>query len=293
MHIALGVRTDQFPIDGFLGAVGRRTVSINALSKAGEGGATTLTFASNPNRRGGEWLIRDQFSHRHASWTRAAGFPDAYDADNPPYVLVFKVGDHYHARWTEFHQLKRLGATVIPPEISQTPKGITDVGPALLTAFAVPPQTMLERFVKQEATEDAEPFNPSDAADGRQRILAAVVRRLGQRNFRRRLIKAYDGKCAMTRCAVAWVLEAAHISPYRGLKTNALSNGLLLRADLHTLFDLALVSVDPADLTIRVSGRITDNRYRFLEGKVLATPGQENSQPSRLALAEHFRVFDR
>src|SRR5271155_3471993 len=41
------------------------------------------------------------------------------------------------------------------------------------------------------------------------------------------------------------LLEAAHISPYRGLQSNHPQNGLLLRADLHSLFDLGMLAVDP------------------------------------------------
>ncbi|EAN8121017.1 HNH endonuclease, partial [Salmonella enterica] len=49
------------------------------------------------------------------------------------------------------------------------------------------------------------------------------------------------------------VLEAAHIHPYLGEKTNVVSNGLLLRADVHTLFDLGLLWVNPADLRIGIA----------------------------------------
>jgi len=48
------------------------------------------------------------------------------------------------------------------------------------------------------------------------------------------------------------VLEAAHIKPYRGKTDSHLENGLLLRADLHTLFDLNLIGVEPDTLTVRV-----------------------------------------
>src|SRR2546425_8717774 len=75
MHVALGVRTDAFQIDRFLNALGHRTVTIEAAAGPGNAGRAPLTLSSNPNRRGGEWLIRDQFSHRHPGWSAAAGFP--------------------------------------------------------------------------------------------------------------------------------------------------------------------------------------------------------------------------
>ena len=82
--------------------------------------------------------------------------------------------------------------------------------------------------------------------DGRSRTIATVVRRRGQPEFRRALIEAYGGRCAISECDAEAALEACHIRPYMGPKTNALSNGLLLRADLHTLFDLGLLAIDTA-----------------------------------------------
>ena len=66
--------------------------------------------------------------------------------------------------------------------------------------------------------------------------------------FRDALIGAYAGRCAITGCSVLDILEAAHITPYLGPDTNHVTNGLLLRADLHTLFDTCLLyTSDAAD----------------------------------------------
>src|SRR6266851_8212282 len=69
MHVALGVGNDQFPISRFLGTNARKNVTIQTAGEPGRYGPATLNFASNPSRRGGEWLIRDQFSHRHPAWS--------------------------------------------------------------------------------------------------------------------------------------------------------------------------------------------------------------------------------
>ena len=53
MHIALGVRKDAFPIDRFLSAGRRTTVTVKTVALAGNHGAASLTFGSNPSRRGG------------------------------------------------------------------------------------------------------------------------------------------------------------------------------------------------------------------------------------------------
>ena len=58
----------------------------------------------------------------------------------------------------------------------------------------------------------------------------------------------------MTGCTVFAVLEAAHIKPYQGENDNHPQNGLLLRADIHTLFDLNLLGIQPERLQVEISG---------------------------------------
>jgi putative restriction endonuclease len=67
---------------------------------------------------------------------------------------------------------------------------------------------------------------------------------------------AYDRKCVVTGERTLPVLEAAHIKPYNLVGRHEISNGLLLRSDLHTLFDLGYMTVTPDDLRVRVSRRI-------------------------------------
>jgi putative restriction endonuclease len=67
-----------------------------------------------------------------------------------------------------------------------------------------------------------------------------VTPRLGQGSFRVLVTDAYRYRCAITSERTLPVLEAAHIRPYATGGKHALSNGLLLRSDLHRLFDLAI-----------------------------------------------------
>ena len=60
-------------------------------------------------------------------------------------------------------------------------------------------------------------------------------------------------RCMVSGCQLVDLLEAAHIRPYRGENDNHPSNGLLLRADLHTLFDLDLLGIDPETLLVRLA----------------------------------------
>jgi len=134
---------------------------------------------------------------------------------------------------------------------------------------------------------DEKPFDPLDTKDGRERIMRAIRVRRGQRAFRNTLLQAYDGKCAVTGCDVRDLLEAAHIVPYRGLETNHPQNGLLLRSDVHTLFDCGLIAIDVATMTVVVSSKLAGSSYRKLAGRKLRPTLDAASAPSREALLLH------
>lgn len=129
-------------------------------------------------------------------------------------------------------------------------------------------------------------FDPASVEDGRKLIAMMVKRRQGQAGFRSALMKAYRGRCAVSGCEVTALLEAAHIHPYRGPETNAVQNGLLLRADVHTLFDLGLITVSE-NREILVSASLMDTEYSSLHGRALAVPRSPKDRPSGLALAWH------
>ena len=141
-----------------------------------------------------------------------------------------------------------------------------------------------------ERLEGPPEFAPSDDEDGRRKVWAEVARRQGQGAFRRSLIEAYEGQCAISLTDVSDVLQAAHIRPYNGPRTNHVSNGLLLRADLHTLFDLKLITVEPASHRVRVSPRLRKTPYWEFEGRKIKLPIKPSHQPCADALEEHFRV---
>jgi predicted restriction endonuclease len=83
-------------------------------------------------------------------------------------------------------------------------------------------------------------------------------------------------------------LEAAHITPYKGARTSVVENGLLLRGDIHTLYDLYLIAIDPETLTIRVSERLRNTEYLEFEGRPL---GLRDINPSSRALSVHYKEF--
>jgi hypothetical protein len=146
-------------------------------------------------------------------------------------------------------------------------------------------RTLLAGAEQQLAERDD--FDPSGIRDGRERTLASIVRRRGQPAFRKHLLSAYRGRCAITGCQVKAILEAAHIIPYKGSKTNHAGNGLLLRADLHTLFDLQLVAVNEATMRVLISPQLAGTEYEQYRGQRIRIPDDPASQPSREALKQH------
>ncbi len=135
---------------------------------------------------------------------------------------------------------------------------------------------------------DEPPFDPNSSEDGRKKVLAEVARRQGQKAFRNKLIEAYGGACAISGTAVLDVLQAAHISPYNGPATNHVANGLLLRADLHTLFDLKLLTVNPATMRVQISPLLLETPYGAFHGQEVNAPKQPSQRPSQIALGQHF-----
>jgi hypothetical protein len=287
-HIALGVRTTAFPIDDFINAPGAGEASINASSL--KDAVASLDFYSNPDRRGGEWTIRNQYSQRHPAWSAAEGFPTDYDSANPPYVLVFRSGDSFQARFANEYELDAIWED-LPANLLSDARGIAPASPGMLAAFGIPVPTLLGAFEAQEVEEPAEEFDPENFEDGRRQVFASIIRRQGQPAFRQMLFNAYDGQCAITRSITTWVLEAAHITPYKGVGTNTLQNGLLLRADVHTMFDLGLISVEPADRIVKVSSLLHESEYWSFNDTYLLAPKKITQRPSSTSLQHHFSQF--
>lgn len=115
--------------------------------------------------------------------------------------------------------------------------------------------------------------------------------RLGQGAFRVLVTDLYQRRCAVTQERTLPALEAAHIRPYAQGGPHEASNGLLLRRDLHSLFDAGYVTVTP-DLHFEVSRRIKEEfdngkHYYALHGQQIATPGDARQRPDRAALVWH------
>lgn len=157
-----------------------------------------------------------------------------------------------------------------------------------------PPESANDEFGQSmgEVTDPLPPisdqeFDAQHVEDERKKVLRSIVRRQGQSRFRKALICAYQGQCAITGCIVTELLEAAHIHPYMGEQTNKVTNGLLLRADIHTLFDLGLIHISPTTLNVLVSAKLKGTEYESLHHKSLNLPLREEHHPNTEALQWH------
>lgn len=115
--------------------------------------------------------------------------------------------------------------------------------------------------------------------------------RLGQGAFRVLVTDIYHRRCAVTRERTLPALEAAHIRPYGEGGHHEARNGLLLRRDIHSLFDAGYVTVTH-DLRFEVSRRIKEEfdngkHYYALHGQLITTPNETGQRPDAAALSWH------
>ena len=139
----------------------------------------------------------------------------------------------------------------------------------------------------EQDMESSGAFDFASLEDARDRTYQNIVMRRGQSAFRNELLEAYQGSCAFTGYDSEFALEACHIIPYRGPDTNHVSNGLLLRADIHTLFDLGKVAVDTSDMTVILAGGMVRSSYADLSNISVSLPQDPSKRPSAAALDQH------
>jgi HNH endonuclease len=149
---------------------------------------------------------------------------------------------------------------------------------------ALPPEEAARRTLS-----DGSSYVPQEG--DRRAILQRQIReRRGQQSFRDLLRSRYGDRCLVTGCRLLDVLEAAHIRPYRGETDNHAENGLLLRADIHTLFDLNLLGIEPKTLLVRAnSALVSDPHYASFDGKKLGCAS--DCRPSIDALRARYEEF--
>ena len=115
--------------------------------------------------------------------------------------------------------------------------------------------------------------------------------RLGQGSFKFAVIDAYQRKCAVTGEKVLPVLEAGHIRPYGEGGEHRIDNGLLMRRDIHRLFDRGYLTITPA-MEVLVSQRLhkefdNGHDYTALTGAKISLPVAEKDRPNPEFLEWH------
>lgn len=142
------------------------------------------------------------------------------------------------------------------------------------------------RDIADNSTSDGEDRGPSD-----KHQLAAINVRRGQPEFREKLLAAWERKCVVTGCRVVGLLEAAHITPHAEGVDYRTCNGLLLRADIHTLYDLGLLSIDQ-HMRVHLADELLLSEYLQYRGRQIERqPARSEDAPSREAMAKRHAEF--
>lgn len=137
------------------------------------------------------------------------------------------------------------------------------------------------------ATSDARPSNKEHPVD--KVTYKSIKTRRGQPEFRQALISIFGGRCCITGCSIEGVLEAAHIVPHSIVTNYSVTNGLLLRSDIHTLYDLNLFGID-GNGKVFVSSALKESEYWGFQGHIALDRIPEVMSNN---LKQRFEVYER
>jgi hypothetical protein len=228
--------------------------------------------------------------HKPKNWTHALSVRQAINSPYPDKEIVFQddgswefeyfqEGDDptaWQKDFTNVALMQNIANRVPVAVVRQTklkPNPLYHVmGLAVVTGWRNGYFTLQSLDAEPTRPTVAEPSPPIDLNDARRRMEKAIVVREGAGAFRAKALKAFKGQCAVTGCKVTDVLEAAHIVPYLGTHTNGIGNTLLLRSDIHTLFDKGLLSIDDKNLTAKIEKSLKPTEYGYLQGKAINLP---------------------
>lgn len=149
---------------------------------------------------------------------------------------------------------------------------------------------MLRAWLKGRplALTDADADNTDLAEVLNEREIGVLLRR-GSKVFRDELIRVYGPRCMISGCTVGSLLEAVCIPLLSSPKGSNLTNGLLLRSDIHTLFDLNMIGINPDRLTVALHPDLAATEYsQFMGSKLLISAG---NGPNRRALEARWQHY--
>lgn len=107
--------------------------------------------------------------------------------------------------------------------------------------------------------------------------------RLGQKHFRLAILDAYSGKCAVTGSDVLETLDAAHLMDFSKNPNHSINNGILLRQDVHRLFDVGFIEIT-SDYRIKLTEKFKlshakSTHYQELDGRAISLPSNKKYWP--------------
>ncbi len=154
-------------------------------------------------------------------------------------------------------------------------------------------QLLNSRGIDWDSDEAENKINLDDTNNPEDRYAYGRTKhRLGQGAFRVMVTDAYQRRCAMTGERTLPVLQASHIKPYSQDGEHDVRNGILLRSDIHTLYDQGYITIDK-DYRIDVSRRLNEDYgngkdyYKHHGQKLLVLPENINEMPSKEMLEWH------
>lgn len=139
--------------------------------------------------------------------------------------------------------------------------------------------------IKQIVESDDWVEAPNDDLNNLHKIARKI--RKGQSQFRKNLLKVFGGKFVITGCSVKEVLEAAHIVRYSITGNNKTSNGILLRSDIHSLFDSNKLRINPYDFSIQVDISLKDSSYWNYNNQKISK-GLNGQYPNKESLKDRY-----
>ena len=166
-------------------------------------------------------------------------------------VRVKRYEAYYPAAWQEFAGVVargRLAGTCLAPKSQHSIREL-DLD-SFLSLLSSAERSQLRRFGSLINSSEPEPEGGHV-----QRLVRA---RVGQANFRARLLSRFGSCCAISGICPPESLEAAHLYSYANVGAHHDGGGLLLRRDIHRLFDLGLIAVDVATMTIEIATDIRE-----------------------------------
>ncbi|MGI5950367.1 MAG: HNH endonuclease [Brooklawnia sp.] len=132
------------------------------------------------------------------------------------------------------------------------------------------------------------PLEGAGPVEFRERLTSV---RLGQQAFKGRVLTSYGRRCAITGNHIVPTLEAAHIRPVTKGGEHRLDNGLLLRSDVHTLFDQGFLGINER-FELQVSPLLRENwgngkEFYEMAGSIIRLPAAKRNRPSRDSIEWH------